>query len=973
MIGRTVLVSISILTFSLSGRAQRGPDPRTANQAITPLGIIEKARGERTAGNFARAAELFRDAEKLSGALNLQRDRALCLMNLGLTLWDLGDIRESSRYFSEAAALYHNQKEPRFEDLCRKGLEIIRLYNLGKQDHSHGRDGESLDCYDKAISIGRQTGIEHFELKCLRLQSLAYWEMGNVGMFFTCNKRALEIARRVNHRREIGRCLNNIGTYYVKIGDYSNALRNYEMALPMLHKEVDLFTEAGCINNIGIIYRNIGELDKALSKMADALKIDEQLGDPKPIVEDRGNLGAMYLRRGWINGNSQDIRIALGELNKCMKVLQASPDSKLEFNTLNNIGFAHSLIQEYDRAFEIFKEALTKIKGTLTSEEHCQLLNNIAATHLAKGDTREAVSYYVRAAGISEKNRNLEVLWEAYFGLGCCYEAMKDLHTALDYFNRSIEAMEQLRRGITLDSFKISFARSKFAAYQHALDILYSFYTTSPSAARLDDIFRMIERAKAQAFLEGLIATNVASVSEGSPEMTGRERELSREIAILNKKAMKPGLSSLERSESLGQLEEKEDEYMRIVSSLRADKRDSGESKPFHDTSVSDIQTSLVNGRTALLEYHISENRSYLLLITRHDAHLYTLAGRGGLENSLRGYLKSLISPASGSFSGVVAAERIGVELLFPLEKDLPPGIDTLIIIPDGILDYLPFETLRLNAAGKANYLVENYRISYCPSCAALLLLKQKSQTSKHAKTLLAFGAPDYGQSTLPEQDAGANNREFMTNPDLGQDNSLPSLPFSKEEVLKIARHFPVRQSDLFLGKQANETTIKNLPIHDYRIIHFACHGILDNQLPFRSALALSQEAGKEEDGFLQVREIYNLKMNADLVVLSACQTGDGVLERAEGLVGLTRSFFCAGARSVLSTIWSINDRTTALFMERFYACLARGQDKSSALREAKLAMLKSPHSHPYYWAGFILNGDPAPIRFDDESSRRPN
>lgn len=973
MMGRVVLLSISILFFPLSGRPQRTPDPRTADQTKPPLALIEKAQDERSAGNFAQAAELFKEAERRSIALNGQRDRALCSMSLGLTSWDLGEILESSRHFAEAAALYHKQKQTELEDLCGKGLEIIRLYNLGKQKHSQERDSESVDYFDKAINIGRQMGIDDFELKCRRLQSLSYWEMGDIGMFFACNKRALEIARHLNHRREIGRCLNNIGIYYSKIGDCSNALRNYEVALPLLHKEVDLYTEAGCINNIAIIYRNVGELNKALSKMADALGIDEQLGDPKAILEDHGNLGAMYLHRGWINGNREDIGIALGEFNKCIKGLRASPDSKLEFMALNNIGFAYSLIQEYDRALEILEEALTKKARNLTSEEHCHLLNNIAASYLGKGDIEEALSYYARSVGIIKKNKNLEVLWEAYFGLGRCYEVMKDLHTALEYFIKSIEAMEQLRRGISLDPFKISFARSKFAVYQHALDILYSFYAASPTVAHLDGVFRIIERAKARAFLEGLSVSSGEDASKDSPEMVLRERELSREITILNKNARKPGQSKAERNASLRQLEEKEDEHMRVLASLRAGKSDSRGSPPFRDISVSDVQTALVDGRTALLEYLISENRSYLLLITRQNAQLYTLAGKGELERSLRGYLKSLTSSASSSFGGVPAAERIGKDLLSSLKKDLPPGIDTLIIIPDGILNYLPFETLRLNAAGEAKYLIEDYRVSYCPSSAAFLLLKQKPRADSRAKALLAFGAPDYGPSALSEDDTGVNHREFMTDPYLGPDNFLPSLPFSKEEVLGIARHFPVSQSDVFLGKQANETTIKSLPLSDYRIIHIACHAILDDRLPFRSALAFSQDAGKEEDGFLQVREIYSLKLNADLIVLSACQTGNGALEKAEGLVGLTRSFFHAGAKSVLSAIWSINDRTTALLMERFYSCMAKGQDKSSALREAKLAMLKSPHSHPYYWAGFVLNGDPAPIRFNDEPARRLN
>ena len=968
--GRAILLSIFILSFSQWGHPEGRADRTAFDQGANHLSIIEKAKAERSAGNFEQAAALLKEAQRLADSVNDRQAKPIGLMYLGLTSWDLGEIKESLRYFSEAAAIFHMRQEAASEDVCCKSMEIIRLYDLGKGNRSRNQNAKSIECFDKAINIGRQMGVENFELKCLRLQSLTYWEMGDVGRFFACNKRALDIARRLKHRREIGRCLNNIGVYYAHVGDYSNALRNYETALPLLTAENDLYTEASCINNIGVIYRNIGELNKALGEITEALKIDEKLGDLALVAEDQGNLGATYLHRGWINEDKHDITIALAELDKCMDLLQANPDARLELAVLNNMGFAHSLIGEYDCALEIFAKAQSKAKGNLTSEGYCHLLNNIAAAYYGKGKIGKAVGFYNRSVSLSSEGHHLEVLWEAYFGVGCCYEAEKDLRKALDYFNKSIDAMEQVRRRIVLDLFKISFVRSKLAVYQHALGILYSLYAASPSMARLEDIFRMIERVKGRAFLEGLIEANAGDSAGGDPVLSGRERELSREISILNKKAGEAGLSAVDRNERLRDLEKKEDEYMRLVSSLKTERRDLSKVTPLYDLSISEVQNSLIDPRTALLEYLISENRSYLLLITSRSARLYTLAGRRGIESSLRGYLKSLASPPSGPFNGLLAAERIGKELLFPLEGDFPPEIDRLIIIPDGILGYLPFETLRMNAGENAGYLLEKYRISYCPSSAALLLLRQEPTTDRRAKTLLAVGAPFYGRPEHSEHGREVNAREMVTESYLGQDITLASLPFSKEEVLKIAGLFPAHQADLFLGKQATETILKKLPLDGYRIIHFACHAFLDDKLPFRSALVLSREPDDEEDGCLQVREIYGLKMDADLVVLSACQTGNGTLEQAEGLVGLTRSFFHAGANAVLSTIWAINDRTTALLMERFYSCLAQGLDKSSALREAKLSLLRSSHSHPYYWGGFLLSGDPAPVHIDGREAQ---
>jgi CHAT domain-containing protein len=183
-------------------------------------------------------------------------------------------------------------------------------------------------------------------------------------------------------------------------------------------------------------------------------------------------------------------------------------------------------------------------------------------------------------------------------------------------------------------------------------------------------------------------------------------------------------------------------------------------------------------------------------------------------------------------------------------------------------------------------------------------------------------------------------------------------LPYSKKEIMAIARYFKKRDKSIFLGDSAKEETLKNAFLKDYQIVHFACHCFLDEEFPHRSALVLSFDKNREDDGFLHVHEIYNLMLNADLVVLSACQTGKGSLEKGEGLLGLPRIFFYSGARSVLSSLWEINDQSTSVFMAEFYRFLADRNNLSEALRLAKIRMMKSKYSHPFYWSAFVLNGN---------------
>jgi CHAT domain-containing protein len=185
----------------------------------------------------------------------------------------------------------------------------------------------------------------------------------------------------------------------------------------------------------------------------------------------------------------------------------------------------------------------------------------------------------------------------------------------------------------------------------------------------------------------------------------------------------------------------------------------------------------------------------------------------------------------------------------------------------------------------------------------------------------------------------------------------LDTIPYSKREIKMAANYFPRYRRNIFIGNEACEEIIKKISKKNYQIIHFACHGVIDGNVPLRSALILSRISEKE-DGLLQVRELYELKIAANLVILSACQTGRGSLEQGEGVLGLPRVFFFNGARSVVSTLWKIEDKPTAIFMKRFYKFLAQGLSKAQALRMAKQEMRRTKYKHPYYWAGFILTGD---------------
>jgi CHAT domain-containing protein len=870
---------------------------------------------------------------------------------------------ESYNCFYAAQTLFENIGDRLSEQFCLKCLMLIRFYNMGKTARDANSNNLSLERFEKAINLGREIGLLDFELKCIRQKGLTYWQMGKINLFLECNRIGLDISCRINHRIEKGRCLNNIGVYYQKLNDYSLALIYLENALSIIRAEDDEVTEAECLSNIGILYRDLGNLEKAQTYLLNALRLDEKLGKINSISIDLDNIGSIYLRGGIDSQNRQELLKALDVFNNCLSLQgQEKANPLIKFAALNNIGIVHSELEHYTKARAYFVSALKIVGEGKYMFEKCYVLNNIAATYFYEKKIGEAIEIFKKALDIGSEYKHENSIMESCLGLGQCYENRTLSLFALSYYKRAIEAMESVRDRISSEFFTIGFARNKMTAYQRVIEILANIYYSKPSITVLEEIFEFVERAKARAFLDSINEAKEDAKKGNDSRLIASEREISLKISILSKRLIADGLAAEIRERINNELEVEEEKYLRLMSEMKTENFIRGLGTPREICSISLVQEKIIDDRTALLEYYLGEIRSYVIYISKKRAKIFELAGRKDIEKSLRAYMKMISSKSNYIKVWHEAAKRIGRELI-PLELGgKEEGIEKLIIIPDGILHYLPFETIRTNIDQIAEYLIEKIAISYCPSVSSLLFLLKEKKHIGWPKQLLAVGGPIYGSKNFLFSGSKFENRKILRQMYFEQGFNFTPLPFSKKEVLEIARYFPKKQRDILVGENASEGSIKKLPLDDYRLIHFACHGILDEKYPFRSALVLTQNDRQQDDGFLQMREIYSLTVNADLVVLSACQTGNGILEKAEGPMGLARPFFFAGARSVVSSLWAINDKATVFFMQSFYKYLVGGCATNKALQLAKIKMLRSNWSHPFYWAGFILNGDPEAV-----------
>lgn len=865
-----------------------------------------KADDLRFLGKHEESGRSYRRALELARKMNDRPEMGRCLRNLGFVAWDLGNVREASELLTEALSIGRETNDAEIVRSSTGPLKIIELYLSGRQARAANDHAGSLASFSQASDLSQKEGLPSFFLKCIRQKGSSYWHMGSLEAYFECNRQGLDIARQINHLKEEARCLNNLGAFHARRNDPYRALEYFEEARAIAAGHGDASTLAECLNNMATIHMDLGNHDRAENLFLDAYAMDRSAGDADAIVMDLNNLGSINLKIAQATGKAENLEASLAFLNESLSMLRARGRSATKIRVMNNIGALYYLQDKIDLARRTFEDGLSEARSIGYSEAEDTFLLNLGLAAYRNDEIPAAISLLETAALAASEANDLDVLWEAHYGLGLCYERSRDEVAALNAYRQSISAVEKARGSVPADIYKIGFTPNRIAPYQKIIDILYSNHSTGPGGDGLEDIFNIIERAKSQAFLEGVRKDAKEIVLERSASRTGKKAQAS---LVAPGSATQASPTDVEAPPLSG------DRICGIV----------------------DVQRSLLDERSVMLEYFLGDRNSYVVAIAKRKSHIYRLPDQGEIERSLRAYLKHVSSPPGSAPLAQAASLRIGRELLFPLETLRDHKMDTVIIIPDGMLGYLPFETLSLEDDQGGDLLIERCNVYYGASASSLVALKRKKVAGGHEKALLAFGGGVYDHS-----------REYAS-----------PLPFSMIEVQEIAKIFPGHLCDIYLGNEAIEDNVKNLPLTGYQIIHFAGHGLPDGARPFRSALLFSPSPQQREDGYLQMDEVGLLKMDAELVVLSACGTGAGVLEKSEGPLSLSRVFFYAGARSVLASLWFVSDSATTELMKSFYASLVQGNDTGQALRSAKLELLASGRSHPFYWAGFVLSGCP--------------
>ncbi|NQS98840.1 MAG: CHAT domain-containing protein [candidate division Zixibacteria bacterium] len=761
---------------------------------------------------------------------------------------------------------------------------------------------EALETYQTALTKYQQIGDKESEAKVLKGIGIVFSYQGNAQETLHYWEKELAIQRELGDRKGEGITLNNIGIVYLELSDYPKALEYYEKSLEIYREFGDRSGESKTLNNIGMVYSDLSDYPKALEYYQQSLEICREIGDRRGEGATLHNIGVVY-------EELLDYWKALEYYEKSLEICREIGDRRGEGYSLNNIGVVYKDLSDYLKALEYYQQSLEIIREIGDRWGEGGTLGNIGTLYTEEEKYAEAEECIIQALAIARELEAEDLIQSEYSTLGDCYAAQNLDSLAVENYAKSIETAESIRGKLEVEAQKSSYTAGISSEYSKMVLSLLKL-------DRNEEAYNYIERGRARSFLDLLASGEVEVGKSRHEEFLRDEEESQEEIEEMEEQLIAAAEDTTQLLALRGKLEEKRGFITTTIEEKKQYEPELASMVTVNSLTLPEVQ-ELLDGKSTILEYFLTEEKTLIWLITKDEAEVFQVEVGGDS-------LKLLVQVFRNTIMHLGETEGLSNELYQILFKPVEEKVRTkkLIIIPHGILHYLPFQALQ---DGDRKYLIEKYQIRYLPSASVMRYLIPKRRVK--GTKLLAFGNP-------------ATDRA-----------GYPPIPFSEGEVNEIAGLY--RDSNVLIGADATEDKFRNLA-PDYDILHLACHGELNSAYPLFSGLLLAP--GDEQDGELDVHELFTMDLNAYLVVLSACHTGLGHLTTGDELVGLSRAFIYAGTPSILSSLWMVEDESTAYLMKEFYNNLKK-HDKAESLRKAQLKM-KKKYKNIRSWASFVLVGD---------------
>lgn len=893
---------------------------------------------------------------------------------------DERNFSKAKEYFEYALSYYEKAEDFYWQAVVFNKLGVIYLTS---DSQNLNRDlNKSIDHFNKSINLRQIAQDAWGKAESLSNLAVVYSILGEKKEASTKLEEAIPLHHKVNNVLGKAKTLNSLGLLYANNGQFDKAIEIFDdiLKIPYENNNDFLAFHSAALNSKARLCSRLGDHQKALEFHLENLSFREKVGNTEDQAITYHNIGLEYLYL-------KNFEAAEVYFNKAKK---QSNDVRLKAYSDDQLGVCYWSKKDYKKGLEYTDKALETFNLVKDSVGKASAFYHKGSIYFSLKDYIQSRDNYKNALEIREKNFSKNEVPAILYGLALANQKLGDLEEAKNNLQKAISIIESQLSDISAQDYRLSFFSTAADYYKLLSELLMELHKKDNSKNFDVQALEMSELGRARSLLDLLIENKINFRKDKDKTLLEKEKQIAIELKD----------QRLRLSELTDDVKELERKYSQVVLEIKENNPEYGDLRYPKQLSLSEINQKILDKDTIILEYLLGEERSYLWLLQYSDSETkktlisYELPKRSEIEEIAKQLYcdltietrRKIDEPDSifekrkkaNSKNYIQSAINLGNILLGHVAKQL--GTKRLLIVPDGILQYIPFAVLAVDSNKAESYtpLVVDHEIIYMPSISTLGKLRMGFEKHPPATNLLAIFADPVFEITNSDNKTEANIQEdkakkpnpfleyqpFSCNKDefLLSYNTLRPLLGTQEElklILKIAA-----TKGLCLSKQGAEVNRSNLItsqlLSQYKIVHFATHGIINDKSPELSAIALSKidkEGKKIDEPFLRLKDIYNLNLSAELIVLSACQTGIGPSINGEGIVSFSRGFMHAGARRVMTSLWPLKDKTTPIFMEKFYkALLEDNLTPSKALQKVQKDMYKG--EHPFNWAAFIIQGE---------------
>lgn len=941
----------------LSDIARRGHDFETAEKIITESEQLFFEKMDRPHSLLVR---IYRQKVYLYVDMT-DFDRAREAANLALNLADNNGLDAISKarayiapaYLEDAVGNYQESFEfytsaVESLDHLEGNREILRLLslaynNMGILLRRMGRGQEAMGYYQKGLDVTQLLyGDNHPEMGLLHNNIGAiYYGLGDYGQAAEYFLRAVNIFRDnygENHVRVAGG-YNNAGVSYLGMDDYERGAEMLEKAQRIKEEllgENDLDTAIG-YSNLASVYLENEDYDSALENYQKSLAVRKRI-----YGEEHPNLVTPYIKLGEFYSKVEDFSLAREYYGEALRITKTrlgdNHPSVWEIGI--KVGDTFEKEEQYEEALQNYEHAFEQIAGASGIQ---------AGPNMDAGQLSHPLLFMNAAKKIGD----------IYIGKFENGGDSSQLNRAVEYYSFAMKVVDFLQHSYQSEASKLNLIDQNYSIFTNSIKAYHKLYEVTGNESWLNEILHISEVSRSRIALE-LLQDMEAKTFAGVPNgVLEQELSINTKIADYYQKLNAEQDKGFEASQDIisafrDSLFALRQDLAALTENLEQNYPDYYKLKYDHSFANREIVSGLLDNDETLVNYIVSEEEVYALVLDKRNISFHSL----GKPDSLAAQIKSLRESVSANNRAEYSNMAYG--LYKKLVEPIMPALrsESLIIVPDQMLYYLPFEMLLTNQPNvsgfyRMSYLIRDFNVSYVPSATVLqMLAEQKMEDPRNL-----FAVAPFNETTIGIGDQAGPSRYI---------SDLSPLPLTQYETREIANvfnesrsfwnFFSPEKTKILLGRDATKPVIENTSFEEYGFIHFATHAFVHEDDPALSGIAFW--SGDDDDGVIYVNDIYNMNLKADLVSLGACETGLGTVYKGEGMIGFTRAFIYAGAANLLVSMWRVNDQPTANLMIQFYKYAREGHSYSESLQMAKMDLINQPEfAAPRNWAAFVLQG----------------